>query len=174
MALFRVTYVAIVIFFSCYLPCLPMAPCVIAPHAIVITFDLVLPTGIKTPLFTFITIHYSPACSTTTLPITLPHYPNHAYLYNILICLVWLLSLDCLDLEDGGNKFLQKIGNRYNQNIVISQKTLIFINTGVWTSDFPRNLILSIKHTEKQSVAIVTEGTDSSFRDYCILGYDTV
>jgi len=90
-----------------------MAACVIASHAILITFILILPTGIKTPLFTSITIHYTPASSTTTLPLTLARYPNHAYLYNILIFLVWLLFLDCLDLEDGGNKFLQNIGNRY-------------------------------------------------------------
>ena len=111
-AFFRVTYVAIGFFF-CYLPYLPMAPCIIASHAILITFDVILPTGIKTPVFTFITIHYTPACSTTTLPLTLAYYPNHTYLYYILICLVWLLFWDWLDLEDRGNIFLQNIGNRY-------------------------------------------------------------
>jgi len=39
-----------------------------------------------------------------------------------------------------------------NQNIILSQKTLIFFNTGVWTSDLPRKLILSIKHTYRETI----------------------
>lgn len=129
MALFRViSYVAIVIF-PPYLPYLPMAPCVIASYAILITFDLVLPAGIKTPLFAFVTVHYTSACSTTTLPLTLAHYPNHIYLYNIPICLIWLLFLDCLKMEATNSSKTLVIGT--NQNIILSDKTLIFFNTGV-------------------------------------------
>ena len=39
-----------------------------------------------------------------------------------------------------------------NQNIIISWKTLIFINTGVWTSDLPRKLILSITHMYRETI----------------------
>lgn len=67
------------------------------------------------------------------------------FLYGYSSWTAWTLKMEATN-------FSKTLVIGTNQNIVISQKTLIFINTGVWTSDLPRKLILSLKHTYRETV----------------------
>jgi hypothetical protein len=103
-------------------------------------------------LFTFITIHYTPACSPQLChslwpitPITLTYIIYRFVWYGYSSWTTWTLKMEATNSS-------KSVVVGTNQNIVISRKTLIFINTTVWTSDLPKKLILSIKHTYRETI----------------------